>query len=211
MPNSIKTCSFFLFVLFLVGFLNQVNAQQNKSTYVENLLSERLQKDKDLIDTAVSRFNEEERNHFAEKGLQYFEPDIAYKVDAIFTLDTSTAVFQMPTTTDRKPNYRIYGHLDFVVNDTACKLTVYQNYDYRNHPGYDNSLFIPFKDNTNEFTTYGGGRYIDIPIPEKDKFKLDFNMAYNPYCAYADRWSCPLVPFVNHLNVSVFAGEKNYK
>ncbi len=202
-----------LFMLFLV------NTDEPKATtddiegdaYTLELLQERMKKDTNLIDTAVSRFNEEERVQFAEKGMQYFDPDKQYRVLAEFVTDTSTPVFQMPTTTDRKPNYRTYGYLHFILKDTLCKLTAYQNMDFKNSPGYDQTLFVPFMDNTNGLYTYGGGRYLDIKIPESDTTILDFNRAYNPYCAYAARWSCPLVPFENDLYISVIAGEKSYK
>ncbi len=106
-------------------------------------------------------------------------------------------------------NSGIYAR--FNIMDTLCKLTVYQNVDFKNSAEYDNTLFVPFNDNTNGLYTYGGGRYMDIEIPITDSMQLDFNEAYNPYCAYSSRWSCPLVPFENDLNVSIFAGEKQYK
>jgi len=202
-----------LFMLFLV------NTDEPKATtddiegdaYTLELLQERIKKDANLTDTTVSRFNEEERAQFAEKGLQYFDPDKRFRVLAEFVTDTSTPVFQMPTTTDRAPDYRIYGYLHFILRDTLCKLTAYQNMDFKNSPEYDYTLFVPFMDNTNGLYTYGGGRYLDIDIPNSDTTVLDFNRAYNPYCAYAARWSCPLVPFENDLNVSIIAGEKAYK
>lgn len=208
-----RTFSFLFGLFILISF---VCCESNvsgiwESAYIDSLLLERNQKDIDLIDTTKSRFNAEERAHFAVKGLQYFKPDIQYFVDATITVDTSHPPFKMPTTTDRQPNYRIYGFLDFTLKDTLCELVAYQNMDYKDHPEYGGMLFIPFKDNTNEFTTYGGGRYIDVKIPESEVFQLDFNVAYNPYCAYSDRWSCPLVPLNNTLELSVFAGEKAYK
>lgn len=201
---------FFVFVIVFDScntFPNRVDEEQ----YIAELLAERKIKDYELLDTTISRFNPDERAHFAQKGLQYFLPNILFRVETKIKIDTSYPVFQMPTTTDRKPNYRIYGFLEFTLKDTVCKLIAYQNMDYKDHPEYGGVLFIPFKDNTNEYSTYGGGRYIDIKIPEGEKFLLDFNTAYNPYCAYSDRWSCPLVPSNNTLDLSVFAGEKAYK
>ena len=214
-PVSQLTNLFSAFLL-LFTFLFIVSCDDHQTTssetdYIANLLDERKQNNHDLTDTATSRFNEDERAHFAEKGLQYFYPDMNYLVDAIIKVDTGYPVFKMPTTTERQPNYRIYGFLEFSLKDTLCELVAYQNMDYKDHPEYGGSLFIPFKDNTNEYTTYGGGRYIDIKIPESVHFKLDFNTAYNPYCAYSDRWSCPIVPSNNTLELSVFAGEKAYK
>ena len=143
--------------------------------------------------------------------MNYFDADPVYRVKSVFTVDTSTAVFKMPTNTERAPNYRIYGYLDFSINDMACRLTVYQNMDYVNDPEDGKYLFVPFSDKTNGNESYGAGRYIDMLIPDKSDVILDFNEAYNPYCAYSDRWSCPLVPFENYLEVRIPAGEKKYK
>ena len=188
-----------------------MSKEDDNTEYNNQISIDRLIKDAELVDTMVSRFNEEERAAFSKKGLQYYPPSMDYKLMVNFRMDTSFPVFQMPTTTDRKPNYRIYGFLDFTVNDTACKLVVFQNYDMKDHPEHGKYAFIPFKDNTNEYTTYGGGRYIDIEIPTTSQITLDFNLAYNPYCAYSSRWSCPLVPGANSIGVAIFAGEKNYK
>jgi uncharacterized protein (DUF1684 family) len=72
-------------------------------------------------------------------------------------------------------------------------------------------LFVPFKDKTSGITSYEGGRYIDIDIPTTDEVVLDFNKAYNPYCAYNSKYSCPIPPAVNSLAIEILAGEKAYK
>jgi uncharacterized protein len=210
--NQTKTilASILFFIFFLTGCVNNQKPIDPKA-YSDSITDQRTKTYLEMIDSTVSRFNSAEREHFLEKRPSYFAPDLDYLVEADFVVDTSTPIFQMQTTTERKPNYRIYGYLNFTVKDTLQKLTVYQNYDYKDHPEYGKTLFVPFLDNTNEFSTYGGGRYMDIPIPTSSKTLLDFNTAFNPYCAYADRWSCPLVPRVNQLNVAIFAGEKKYK
>ncbi len=177
--------------------------------YIDTIYFSREKKSIEFKDSTKSRFNHEERANF--KGFKYYEPNIDYNVLAAFTVDTSSASFGMKTSTDRVPNYRIYGYLDFKLNDTTHRLMAYQNTKYMHHPEHGKYLFIPFKDLTNSATTYGAGRYIDITIPVSDSINLDFNEAYNPYCAYYDRWSCPLVPFDNHLNTKIPAGEKKYK
>ncbi len=204
-------CLIFAIFIAVVAGCDSNNHGQEEATYIKSLNDERAEKYHELIDSTTSRFNMEERAQFVNKKLDYFEPDFTYFVNADFKVDTSTPVFEMQTTTDRKPKYRIYGYINFKINDTSCKLTVYQNVDYKNHPEHGKYLFIPFKDNTNEFSTYGGGRYIDIGKTSSQEVMLDFNTAYNPYCAYNDRWSCPLIPFENQLDVSIFAGEKIYK
>ena len=177
--------------------------------YIDSIYYSRQDKFVEFSDTATSRFNWEEINNF--HGFKYFDPNIDYRIKANFVIDTTVPVFEMKTSTDRRPEYRTYGYLDFVINDTNYRLTAYQNMQYKDHPVHGGSLFIPFKDITNSSLTYGAGRYIDIPMPKSNKVIIDFNSAYNPYCAYYDRWSCPLVPLENHLNVIIPVGEKKYK
>ena len=180
-----------------------------KGTFYDTHQNARMDKHFKFIDTTRSRFNKQEiKDH---TGFKYFDIDESYNITAIFTVDTSHKPFEMATTTDRKPIYRIYGYLDFNVRDTSLRLTAYQNMGYINHPEHGNSLFIPFTDLTNGISSYGAGRYIDITIPVEDTVKLDFNNCYNPYCAYSKRWSCPLVPYDNHLSLKINAGEKKYK
>ena len=76
---------------------------------------------------------------------------------------------------------------------------------------YENYLFIPFRDITSGDETYGGGRYLDFRIPETDSVTIDFNLSYNPYCAYNHKYSCPIPPAENSLPVKILAGEKTYK
>ncbi|MBU1369169.1 MAG: DUF1684 domain-containing protein, partial [Bacteroidetes bacterium] len=118
--------------------------------------------------------------------------------------------FRMATTTDRMPEYRKYGTLQFSKADTLLTLTAYQNLDMLKKNSTYKGLFIPFKDKTNGKLTYGGGRYLDVDIPENQTLTIDFNRAYNPYCAYDSKWSCPIPPYENHLQVSILAGEKKF-
>jgi len=181
----------------------------DEAAYIEKMNTDRQLKDIEFTDSTLSRFNAEERASF--HGLNYFSPNPNYRIEASFSVDTNMPAFKMPTNTERSPNYRIYAYLDFQINDTACRLTVFQNMDFKDHPEHGEYLFIPFSDKTNGSLSYGAGRYIDISIPKENKIFIDFNEAYNPYCAYSDRWSCPLVPFENYLNISIPAGEKKYK
>ena len=96
--------------------------------------------------------------------------------------------------------------MKFQLEDKEFRLAVYQNIATE-----DDYLFLPFADQTSGFETYGGGRYIDLSSPLKDTFRLDFNKAYNPYCVYNKKFSCPLVPEENYLEYSIRAGELNFK
>ncbi len=207
----------FAVIIAISYFLFFMQKDDNKATkasleensYVEEMIESRKQKDIEFADSTQSRFNAEERATF--HGLNYFDPDPYYRLEVTFTVDTSSPTFKMPTNTDRTPNYRVYGFLDFEIDDTAYRLTAFQNMDFKDDEEYGGYLFIPFSDKTNGERSYGAGRYIDILIPSEKTFVLDFNESYNPYCAYSDRWSCPLVPFENYLEASIPAGEKKYK
>jgi len=108
----------------------------------------------------------------------------------------------MPTSTDRLPIYKQYGIAIFTIDGVEYTLSVFQNLKHKT------SLFLPFYDLTSGETTYGGGRYLDLPIQRGKKIKIDFNKAYHPYCAYNDGYSCPIPPSENRLDVEILAGIK---
>ena len=119
----------------------------------------------------------------------------------------------MATTTDRKPLYKEYGILNFTLNGKDCKLTIYQSQDDLRDEKYKDYLFLPFTDNTSGEESYGGGRYMDVMTTDiiDGKITLNFNNTYNPYCAYNDRYSCPLTPRKNHLDIEIKAGVKIFE
>ena len=117
-----------------------------------------------------------------------------------------SAWFEMPTTTARKPIYRKYATLYFTHADgRTYSLTAYQSQALLDREEYVNYLFVPFGDATNGTDTYGGGRYVEVT---RGEWILDFNKAYNPYCAYSGRYSCPKVPLENILPIPILAGTK---
>ncbi|SDE53387.1 hypothetical protein SAMN04487996_105302 [Dyadobacter soli] len=143
--------------------------------------------------------------------LQFYAPDSSYRVEAHFEKAKSKS-FEMPTYSGMNKTYVKYGVLKFRVNGKKQKLTVYRSLSLQQLAKYKDYLFVPFKDKTNGAETYGGGRYIDLKTTDlKDgKCILDFNKAYNPYCAYSTGYNCPIPPLNNHLAISVPAGEKNF-
>jgi uncharacterized protein len=89
-------------------------------------------------------------------------------------------------------------------------LNIYRNIDLSKKKEYKNYLFLPFLDLTSGNESYGGGRYIDMRIPKGNIITIDFNKAYNPYCAYNHKYSCPVVPDENNLNIEIKAGVKKF-
>lgn len=139
-------------------------------------------------------------------GLNYFAPDSSFDVKCKFQPIFNGQVFKMSTNTDRTPLYQKFALLTFKVNGIIDSLFAYKSAEEES-----TELFIPFTDSTNGYTTYSSGRFLDIEIPETDSINLDFNLAYNPYCAYNERYSCPIPPRENNLNLAIMAGEKKYK
>lgn len=144
-------------------------------------------------------------------GLNYYDPTEEYYVPA------RLEVFEKPETvsiaTTRKGEVRSmlrYGKFTFPIGDSSYSLVAYKS----TGPAaalYPNLLFVPFTDKTTGVETYDAGRYLDVEIrPGVTEYYLDFNRAYNPYCAYNEGYTCPLVPAENALPVAVRAGEKNY-
>ncbi len=140
-------------------------------------------------------------------GLDYFEFDTTFQIKARFKKRRGPK-FEMPTSTDRKPTYRRYGIVYFEIDGKECQLEVYQNIELMENEEYKDYLFIPFRDATTALTTYGAGRYIDLRKSKSKTIWIDFNTAYNPYCAYSYRYSCPIPPEINSLEVEIMAGEK---
>ncbi|MBN2868750.1 MAG: DUF1684 domain-containing protein [Flavobacteriaceae bacterium] len=159
-------------------------------------------------DASTSPLKEKDRSDF--KSLDFFKFDSTYVVTATLKRTPNTEWFKMKTTTSRESEERIFGILTFQLKGKTFSLNVYQGKELMKDEDFKDYLFLPFLDNTNGDTTYGGGRYIDLRIPEGDTIEIDFNKAYNPYCAYNERYSCPIVPRENYLDTKIEAGVKKF-
>jgi hypothetical protein len=144
--------------------------------------------------------------------LQFFAPDSTYRVVATVQLTPTAEPFEMPTYSGATRPHFSYAVLSFTLHGKPQQLTIYRNLNLIRQPKYRDYLFLPFKDATSGQTTYGGGRYIDLRIGniKNGQLTIDFNKAYNPYCAYSDGYACPIPPRTNVLSVPVEAGEKTY-
>lgn len=162
----------------------------------------------DFKDATKSPLKDKDRKDF--KGLAFFKFDSTYVVKAKLKRTPNEKPFKMKTTTERLADYVKYGVISFELNGKEHKLNIYQNLGLLTKPGYEDYLFLPFLDNTNGEESYSGGRYVEARIPEGDVIIIDFNTAYNPYCAYNEKYSCPIVPRENTLYTRVEAGVKAY-
>lgn len=143
-------------------------------------------------------------------SLEFFPVNEKAFVVAQFTRTKKEKPFKMKTSTSRMPVYIKYGELTFTLEGKELKLNVYRDIELSKRPGFKNHLFLPFSDVTSGKESYIGGRYIDLKIPKGDTIAIDFNTAYNPYCAYNYKYSCPLVPLENDLAIEVRAGVKTF-
>ncbi len=141
-------------------------------------------------------------------GLSYFPIDSTYRLRVPWKRVRDATPFVMPTTGDHENQYVLFGSAFITLSGRQDTLHIYQNLDLVEEGRLEESLFIPFRDATTGQSTYGGGRYLDVPIPDSDTMEIDFNLAYNPYCVYNYSYSCPIPPPENTLSMAVKAGEK---
>lgn len=193
--------------LFLILFLSasislaQENKPETSKEFQDNL-------NKEYADEKESPLMKEDLATFKE--LDFFPIDKKYVILATFIRTKKEKVFKMKTSTSRLPEYKKYGELYFTLNGKELKLNVYQNMDLIKKEGYEDYLFLPFSDLTNGKESYIGGRYIDMRIQDGKTWTIDFNKAYNPYCAYNYKYSCPKVPLENDLPIEIKAGVKKF-
>lgn len=193
----------FFIVLSLVVYPSFSSFAQSK--YAQSIENERKEFEEKLL-KSFEILNKDEIQNI--KKLQYFEIDSNWILTADFKKDVGE-IFEMPTTTERKPTYLRVGYLFFTYQEIHFQLAVYQNMELKG-TAYEDYYFLPFKDSNAPEITYGGGRYLDVQFSLEDvNVVVDFNKAYNPYCVYSYRYSCPITPSENHLSVKINSGAKN--
>ena len=154
---------------------------------------------------SVSPLKKRELKNF--RGLDFFAYDSIYLVTAKLTKTPKEKPFMMLTTTDMMVEYIKYGTISFELLSNQYSLDIYKNLE---DPNERDNLFLPFLDDTNGNESYGGGRYINLDIPQVDNLIIDFNSAFNPYCVYDEKYSCPIVPRENYIPLEIKAGVKNF-
>ena len=148
-----------------------------------------------------------------KKYLVFFPINKDYRTIAQFERVKNGSWFSMETSGSTKQVFRVYGIIHFAIHDTTLKLNIYQSQRLMSVEEYKDHLFLPFTDLTSGEASYSAGRYIDLSFNDimDNKVVIDFNKAYNPYCAYiSGKFNCPIPPRENNLNVAIQAGEKNY-
>jgi uncharacterized protein (DUF1684 family) len=178
---------------------------QDDPAYKEEIQKEREEKDRFMSTGSDSPFAKKTETF---TGLKYFEPDPDYRIVANLTPVENRKVILLKTSDGKEERYMDYATAEFVLDGIMNKLLILEVMEMGPFRG---KLFLAFGDETSARETYGAGRYLDVTkVPGSATITLDFNKAYNPYCAYNDTYSCPFPPAENLLKVAIKAGEKSY-
>jgi len=192
-------------VLFLSACSESSKSSRISSESSSPVLRERMEKDLFFKSEENSPILLHEKSGF--RGLNYYPVNPNLRFSAKLHRYPRPDRIRLGTNTGEIRGGLRYGYFDFKVGAQTCRLQVYRLEDAANHEA---SLFIPFRDATSGQETYGAGRYIDLKENTSGVYDLDFNRAYNPFCAYNTEYSCPLPPAENTLTVPIRAGEKKY-
>lgn len=183
-----------------------ISGGESLEEYTAIILKEREEKNLFLKNDTGSPFNMDSTIKFT--ALNYYAPDLKYKVTADIMPISPKKVIVLPTSDGIEKKYLEYAYAEFKLEGKENKLLILEVMDAGPYKG---TLFLAFADETSADETYGAGRYIDLKkVPGATTLTIDFNKAYNPYCAYSDGFSCPFAPKENVLAVKVRAGEKSY-
>ena len=200
-----KLFSFVILLVFVACNSQDKRPIQGETDYQKKLNAQ-------YKDASKSPLKKKDLKNF--KGLEFFPVDSSYIVVAKLTRTPDSPPFKLPRTGGDKADYRQYGILAFTLKGKELQLPLYQSQDELRDPKYKDYLFLPFTDDTSGEESYGGGRYMDVyesQIKADDTVVLNFNNTYNPYCAYNENYTCPIVPRKNHLDIAIKAGIKDFK
>jgi uncharacterized protein (DUF1684 family) len=197
-----------LALLFCLVAVSTVGLAQTSKSYKKAIKKHRKSYKNDFLKNDQGPLDKK-----GVKQLTFFEADGAFQKTCNFQRTPDEKPFEMATYSGITKPYVKYGTATCPFDEKEIELAVYQSLQLRKMPMYRDYLFVPFKDDTNGELTYGGGRYMDISMKDikNDEVVLDFNKAYNPYCAYSDGYNCPVPPLENHLELEILVGEKAFK
>jgi uncharacterized protein (DUF1684 family) len=198
-----------ILIVAVAGFVIYSMQNNNTSTdegYVEFIQQERAAMEKFMKGGDGSPFSQDS---IVFEGLKFFPADVRYRVKAKLKPIEGKKVVLLSTSDGKEQKYLEYAFAEFELDGVQNQLLILEVMEMGPQRG---KLFLAFSDDTSGRETYGAGRYLDVKkVPAAKSVELDFNLAYNPYCAYNDKYSCPFPPKENLLKISAIrAGEMNY-
>lgn len=196
-----KAFPFIIIAVILLVFFYTFQGGEGEENYTEKIQEER--------EKTANYMRNSDESPFADTtftSLNYYPPDPTFKVKARLERLENGATLSMATTDGGREDYSRYAYAEFVIKGRSFRLLILRPVEG------EQELFLPFADETSGETTYGGGRYLNLEAPTdmQQSITIDFNLAYNPYCAYNSRFVCPIPPRENFLNIHIEAGEKTF-
>ena len=194
-----------IFVVVGLAFWYTLTRSTDEEVYVENIQKERERQFRFLKFNLDSPLEDHQKSELT--SLSFYPIDMSYRVRAKMVPAEDRRMLEIPMTDGTFEKYLKHSYAEFQLNGQPLRLLLLQaakESDKRN-------FFLAFADDTSGEETYGGGRYINLRQDGKNSITIDFNMAYNPYCAYNPDYACPLPPRENILEIPIRAGEKDYK
>ena len=195
----------YTFILICCLLAEGLWAQTDTTRFLQNLQEHREHYKQEFLTEPQAPLTEADTAQLA-----FYPPALGWQITARFEQTPDSKPFQMATYSGAQKPYRQYGLLHFEQDGKPYTLAIYQSLRLIEKEEYKDYLFLPFNDSSNGETTYGGGRYLDFKIGDISKdntLLLDFNLCYNPWCAYSDGYSCPIPPAINHIELAITAGE----
>ncbi len=193
-----------IIVLLGVIVFSSLTSGEADEAYIARIDQQREEKDRDMRNAEDSPFAPDSVQY---TGLNYFPVDQEYKVKAKLESIADKKIVTLSTSDDKQKQYLEFAYAVFDLHDKENKLIILETVGGE----FDGMLFLAFGDATSADETYGAGRYLELERQGEHTITIDFNLAYNPYCAYTDGYSCPFPPRENLLAVSIQAGEMNYE
>jgi uncharacterized protein (DUF1684 family) len=192
-------------IIVIITIFYGFEGSQDDTAYRKEIEQEREDKDRFMRTSPESPFAKSKEEY---SGLKYYPPDIKYRIIAGLQPIQEKKAVVLSTNDGKEQRYIEYAYAEFKLDGVSNKLLILEITDMGPFRG---KLFLAFGDETSAVETYGAGRYLDVTkTPGSSTIKLDFNLAYNPYCAYDNTYSCPLPPRGNILAIPIKAGEKSY-
>ncbi|RED92817.1 DUF1684 domain-containing protein [Marinoscillum furvescens] len=199
-----KKIIYLALILAIAAIAYSTMSGSDDPAYIQQIADERAERVRYLKTSESSPFQQYDLDFYP---LEFFQIDPAYRVRANLERIQSPSRISIPSSDGSSAPYSKFAYAHFTLDGQKLKLLILKPAGFGAVP---NTYFTAFADATSGETTYGGGRYLDLDIGKSDNIIIDFNNAYNPYCAYTSEYACPLPPPENLLPVAVAAGEKDY-
>lgn len=190
--------------VILAAIAYTLTGTESPEAYQEKIEAERERQFKYIRFNIDSPLTDEQKQSFTK--LNFYPIDPSYKVKALMVPIENKKVREVPLTDGSKERYIEHSYAEFELDGKPQKLLLMQSMDEADKRNF----FLAFADETSGLETYGGGRYINARQDGKTSITIDFNLAYNPYCAYNPDYACPIPPKENIMEIPIPVGEKNY-